>query len=117
MLIEVLKSKIHRATVTHIDLNYSGSIGIDKNIMNLAEMTENEKILIANLRNGRRLETYALYEPPDSKKICIYGPAGRLARIGDLIVIMSFGFVENRENVKPKILIMGRNNQTKHVSP
>ena len=94
MLIEVLKSKIHRATVTDMDLNYSGSIGIDKTLMSLAGMAENEKVLIANLRNGRRIETYAFSEPADSRRICIYGPAGRLCRVGDLVVIMAFGFIE-----------------------
>ncbi len=111
MLIEVLKSKIHRATVTDMNLNYSGSIGIDKSLMYLAGIAENEKVLIANLRNGRRLETYALSEPADSRRICIYGPAGRLCRVGDLVVIMAFGFVKANEKIKPKILIMGKRNQ------
>ncbi len=111
MLIEVLKSKIHRATVTDMDLNYSGSIGIDKRLMTLAGIAENEKVLIANLRNGRRIETYAFSERADSKRICIYGPAGRLCRVGDLVVIMAFGLAKPNEKIKPKILIMGRRNQ------
>jgi aspartate 1-decarboxylase len=115
MQIEVLKSKIHRATVTEMDLNYSGSIGIDRTLMKLAGIAENEKVLIANLRNGRRIETYALSEPADSGKICIYGPAGRLCRVGDLLVIMAFGIVEMSEKITPKILIMDKHNRVKHA--
>ena len=115
MLIEVLKSKIHRATVTEMDLNYSGSIGIDKTLMELAGIAENEKVLIANLRNGRRLETYALSEPADSRRICIYGPAGRLCRVGDLVVIMAFGLVRRNEKIKPKILNLDKQNKVSQI--
>ena len=115
MLIEVLKAKVHRATVTEMDLNYSGSIGIDQTLMKIAGIIENEKVLIANLRNGRRLETYALAEPADSRRICIYGPAGRLCRVGDLIVIMAFGFVTKNEKIKPKILILDKQNKISKI--
>ena len=98
-----------------MDLNYSGSVGIDRTLMKLAGIVENEKVLIANLRNGRRLETYAISEPADSKRICIYGPAGRLCRVGDLVVIMAFGLVKTNEKIKPKILIMGKRNQISQV--
>ncbi len=110
MLREVLKSKIHRATVTEMDLNYNGSIGIDKTLMKLAGIAENEKVLIANLRNGRRLETYAISEPTNSGRICIYGPAGRLCRVGDLVVIMALGLVTMKEKIVPKVLIMDKHN-------
>lgn len=105
MLIEVLKSKIHRATVTEMNLDYSGSIGIDERLMRLAGIRENEKVLIANLRNGKRLETYGLSEPANSRKICIYGPAGRLCRIGDLIVIMAFGSWRETRRLSPRVLL------------
>ncbi len=98
-----------------MDLNYSGSIGIDKTLMRQAGIAENEKVLIANLRNGRRIETYALSEPADSGRICIYGPAGRLCRVGDLVVIMVFGFITMNEKITPKILIMDRRNRVKQT--
>ncbi len=98
-----------------MDLNYIGSIGIDNTLMSLAGIAENEKVLIANLRNGRRLETYALSEPADSGRICIYGPAGRLCRVGDLVVIMAFGLVKANEKIKPKILVVGKRNQVYQV--
>ncbi len=113
MLIEVLRSKIHRATVTEMDLNYSGSIGIDRTLMRRAGIAENEKVLIANLKNGRRIETYAFSEPEDSGRICISGPAGRLCRVGNLVVIMAFGFVAMNEKITPKILIMDKHNRVK----
>lgn len=116
VLIQVLKSKIHRARVTNIDLNYSGSIGVDETLMEKAGIRENERVLVANLRNGRRWETYALREEAGSKKICVYGPAGRLCKVGDLLVVMSFGLVDEQERVRPKIVILDKSNEIAKAS-
>ncbi len=115
MFIQVLKSKIHRATVTDIDLDYSGSIGIDAELMRKAGLAENEKVLVANLRDGNRWETYAFSEKAKSRKVCVYGPAGRLCKVGDRIVIMAFAIAEKDERINPKIVILDKQNHATQV--
>ena len=89
MLVEVLKSKIHRVTVTEADLNYIGSITIDEDIMEAANVIEGEKVQIVNINNGERLETYIIKGKRGSGNICLNGPAARRVAVGDIIIIIS----------------------------
>lgn len=90
MTIEVLKSKIHRVTVTEADLNYIGSVTIDEDLMDAANLIENEKVQVLNLNNGERLETYVIKGERGSGVICLNGPAARKVSVGDVIIIISY---------------------------
>jgi aspartate 1-decarboxylase len=90
MQIQVLKSKLHRATVTDGSLNYQGSLGIDEELMELAGILPYEKLLVGNITNGHRFETYAITAPRGSRAICLNGAVARLGTVGDLLVIMTF---------------------------
>lgn len=94
MLIEVLKSKIHRVRVTQADLHYIGSITIDEDLMDAVNLIENEKVLIANITNGQRFETYVLRGKRGSGVICLNGAAAHCVEVGHLIIIMSFAQME-----------------------
>lgn len=97
MLIEVLKSKIHRAKITQTELDYVGSITIDVDLMDAANLIEGEKVLIVNNNNGERLETYAIAGERGSGMICLNGAAARKAAKGDIIIIISFAQMEFEE--------------------
>ena len=99
MQIEILKSKIHRATVTQSNLDYEGSITIDKNLMEAADIIPYEKVLIANITNGERLETYVIEGEAGSGIIGINGAGARKCDVGDLIIVMSFCTVEKVDPV------------------
>lgn len=90
MQIELLKSKIHQATLTQAELHYVGSITIDEDLMDAANMIENEKVQVLNISNGERLETYIIKGPRGSGTICLNGPAARKAQVGDKIIIVSY---------------------------
>jgi aspartate 1-decarboxylase len=90
MQISVYKSKIHRATVTQADLNYIGSITIDENLMEAANLVEHERVQIVNVNNGERLETYVIKGERGSGTICLNGPAARKVAVGDIIIIISY---------------------------
>jgi aspartate 1-decarboxylase len=94
MNIEVVKSKLHRVTVTEADLNYIGSITIDEDLMDAANLIENEKVQIVNINNGERLETYVITGERGSGQICMNGPAARKVAVGDIIIIISYGSME-----------------------
>jgi aspartate 1-decarboxylase len=115
MLVEVLKSKIHRATVTDKNLEYEGSITIDEGLMNAAGICENEKVHVLNLNNGSRFETYVIKGKKGSGAVCINGAAARLAEKGDRVIIVSYGFVDSSETskMKPKIVKVDANNKNK----
>jgi aspartate 1-decarboxylase len=100
MRIEVLKSKIHRVTVTEADLNYIGSVTIDENLMDAANLIENEKVQILNINNGERFETYVIKGVRDSGVICLNGPAARRVAVGDIIIIVSYASMEFEEAKK-----------------
>jgi aspartate 1-decarboxylase len=89
-LIHILKSKIHRAVVTQAELEYVGSITIDKNLMEAAGMYPFERVLVSNMRNGNRLETYIIEGEAGSGTICLNGPCAHLFHVGDEVVIMAF---------------------------
>ncbi len=97
MLISVCKSKIHRATITDADLNYVGSITIDSELMKLADLVEYEKVQIANIANGERFETYVIKGEGGSGVIALNGAAARKGSIGDLIIIIAYGCLEQAE--------------------
>ena len=97
MLIEVLKSKIHRVTVTEANLNYVGSVTIDEDLMDASNIIENEKVQVLNLNNGERLETYVIKGKRGSGEICLNGPAARKVAIGDVVIIMSFATIDFQE--------------------
>lgn len=94
MNIEVVKSKIHRVTVTEADLNYIGSITIDEDLMNAANLIENEKVQIVNINNGERLETYVITGERGTGQICMNGPAARKVAVGDIIIIISYASMD-----------------------
>jgi aspartate 1-decarboxylase len=112
MLREVLKSKIHRATITDANLNYNGSITIDPVLLKLADIREFEKVHIVNINNGARFETYAIVGKPESGEICVNGAAARLVHVGDVIIIMTYGYMDSHELQahQPKIVkVDGKN--------
>lgn len=106
MNIEVVKSKIHRVTVTEADLNYIGSITIDKDLMEAANLIENEKVQIVNINNGERLETYVITGRRGTGQICMNGPAARKVAVGDIIIIISYASMEFEaaKTFKPAII-------------
>ncbi len=102
MLIEVVKSKIHRVKITEADVNYVGSITIDEALMDAANLIENEKVQVVNINNGERLETYVIKGKRNSGIICLNGPAARKAIVGDLVIIIAYGTMEFEEAKKFK---------------
>ncbi|BCS80629.1 aspartate 1-decarboxylase [Anaerocellum diazotrophicum] len=118
MLIEVLKSKIHRATVTEANLNYVGSITIDEELMKAAGIFENEKVQVVNINNGERFETYVIRGEKGSGTICLNGAAARLVQVGDKIIIMAYCLLTMEEyyNYKPKIVFVDDKNKIIRLS-
>ena len=112
MLVSMLKSKIHRATVTDANLEYVGSITIDANLLDAAGIREFEKVLVADVNNGSRLETYAMLGERGSGCICLNGAAAHLCEVGDTVIIMSFGLLNEDEaqGFKPQIVFVDGDN-------
>ncbi|MEK4511517.1 MULTISPECIES: aspartate 1-decarboxylase [Paenibacillus] len=108
----MMKSKIHRATVTEANLNYIGSITIDEDLMEAADLLENEKVQIVNNNNGARLETYVIPGPRGSGVICLNGAAARLVQPGDNVIIISYAQMSAEElrSHKPTVVFVGENN-------
>jgi len=106
MQIQVVKSKIHRVTVTGADLNYIGSITIDEALMEASNIIEGEKVSIVNINNGERLETYAIKGNKGSGEITLNGPAARKVQKGDIIIIISYGILdlEEAKTFKPSLV-------------
>ncbi len=106
MLVHVVKSKIHRVSVTEANLNYIGSITIDEDLMDAANVFANEKVSIVDNNNGARFETYVIPGKRGSGVICINGAAARLVQPGDIVIIMAFGMMEMEEarTFKPSII-------------
>jgi aspartate 1-decarboxylase len=111
----MMKSKIHRATVTESNLNYIGSITIDEDLLDLVDMYPNEKVQIVNNNNGARLETYIIPGPRGSGVICLNGAAARLVQTGDTVIIVSYAMMTDEEAKKhrPIVAIMGEGNKVK----
>ena len=113
MIISVLKSKIHRATVTDAQIHYSGSITIDKALMEHAKIIPFEKVMVVSLDSGERLETYVIEGKKGSGEVCINGAAARKILKGDKIIIMSFAGISETEaeDFKPIIVLVNENNR------
>jgi aspartate 1-decarboxylase len=106
MFIEVVKSKIHQVSVTEANLNYVGSVTIDEDLMDAANLIENEKVQVVNINNGERLETYVIKGERGSGQICLNGPAARKCAVGDTVIIMSYATMdfEEAKKFKPTII-------------
>lgn len=106
MIIEILKSKIHRARVTQAELNYVGSITIDEDLIDAANIIPNERVQIVNNNNGARFETYVIKGERGSGTICLNGAAARLAQVGDIVIVMSYAYMDAEEarNYKPLLV-------------
>jgi len=117
MLIKVLKSKIHRATVTDSLIDYPGSIGIDSALMEAAGIVSYELVLVADVTNGARLETYVVPEQAGSGKITILGAAAKLIKKGDLVIVMGFAYMEPAEakHTKPRVVVVDGKNKIKEA--
>jgi len=113
MLIQRLKSKIHRAVVTQADLNYVGSITIDEDLMDAANLIEGERVQIVNNNNGERFETYVIVGERGSGMICLNGAAARLVQVGDLVIIMGYAWMEFEEakQFKPSVVFPDERNR------
>jgi aspartate 1-decarboxylase len=113
MLIEVVKSKIHRVKITQAELHYVGSITIDEDIMEASNIIANEKVQIVNVNNGERLETYVIKGERGSGHVCLNGPAARKAQVGDIIIIISYASMdfEEAKKHKPVIIFPDENNK------
>jgi len=115
MFVKILKSKLHRATVTDTKLHYPGSIAIDFALMEAAGILPYESVLVADLNNGNRLETYVVPAEANSGQIVILGAAARLIKREDIVIILNFGFFipEEAKELKPRIVILDENNKIK----
>ena len=116
MLIQVVKSKIHRVRVTQAELNYIGSITVDEDLMEASNIIEGEKIQIVNINNGERLETYVIKGERGSGEICLNGPAARKVSVGDIIIIIGYGYMEFEEAKSFKPTLVFPNEQTNKIS-
>jgi len=112
MLIEVLKSKIHRVKITEANLNYIGSITIDEALMDAANLIEHEKVQVVAIESGARLETYVIKGTRGSGLICMNGPAARKVQVGDTVIIMAFATIDAQEakSFKPAIIFPKEDN-------
>ncbi|HYG19756.1 MAG TPA: aspartate 1-decarboxylase [Ohtaekwangia sp.] len=106
MRIEVLKSKIHRAKITQAELHYVGSIAIDEDLMDAANLIEGEKVTVVNINNGERLETYVIKGDRGTGMVCLNGPAARKAQVGDIVIVISYATMkfEKAKLFKPTII-------------
>ena len=113
MLLTMFKSKLHRATVTEANLNYVGSITIDKTLLDAANILPGEKVQIVNNNNGARLETYTIEGPKDSGVICLNGAAARLVQPGDTVIIIAYAQMDSEEakNFKPAVVFVDDDNK------
>ncbi|MBG9790818.1 aspartate 1-decarboxylase [Brevibacillus laterosporus] len=115
----MMTAKIHRATVTEANLNYVGSITIDKDILDALDLLPNEKVQIVNNNNGARLETYIIEGEPGSGVICLNGAAARLVQPGDVVIIIAYAMMtdEQARKHKPKVAIMDEHNKIAQLLP
>ena len=118
MILTMLKGKIHRATITQAELNYVGSITIDKTLMEASNILENEKVQIVDVNNGARLETYVIPGKRDSGIICLNGAAARLVQPGDKVIIIAYAQMNEDEakKHKPAVVFMNDDNTIKEIT-
>lgn len=115
MFIEVCKSKIHQVTVTQANLHYVGSITIDEDLMDAANIIENEKVQIVNINNGERLETYVIKGERGSGDVCLNGPAARKVQVGDVVIIISYATMDFEEAKKHSPTLIFPDTQTNRI--
>ena len=106
MQIQILKSKIHRAVITEANLNYAGSLTLDEDLMDAANMIANEKVQIVNVNNGERLETYIIKGQRGSGVVCLNGPAARKGATGDVVIVITYASMDFEEAKKYKPLLV-----------
>jgi aspartate 1-decarboxylase len=113
MTISVLKSKVHRAVITEANLNYVGSLTLDEDLMDAANMIPNEKVQIVNVNNGERIETYLITGKRGSGVCCLNGPAARKGQVGDVVVVISYASMdfEEAKTFKPWVVFPGEGNK------
>ena len=113
MQIQILKSKIHRAVITEANLNYVGSLTLDEDLMDAANLIENEKIQVVNVNNGERLETYIIKGARGSGIVCLIGPAARKGAEGDVVIVISYALMdfEEAKKFKPTIVFPKEGNR------
>jgi aspartate 1-decarboxylase len=113
MMIQIVKSKIHRVKITQAELNYVGSVTIDEALMEAANLIPNERVQIVNINNGERLETYVIKGERGSGIICLNGPAARKAAIGDIVIIVSYATMdfEEAKTFQPSVIFPDSNNR------
>ena len=113
MRLVAFKSKIHRATVTEANLNYEGSVTIDADLMEAADILPHEQVQVLNVNNGERFDTYAIRGPRGSGVVCLNGPAARLAHVGDLVIILTYAVMEPEELRRhtPRVVIVDEQNR------
>ncbi|MCE9500648.1 MAG: aspartate 1-decarboxylase [Leptospira sp.] len=119
MLLTMCKGKIHRATVTEANLNYEGSLTIDMNLVDSAGMYPFQQVSVVNVNNGARLETYIIKGKRDSGTICLNGAAARLGAVGDKIIIIAYGLIEEAnlpKDFQPKVVYVDEKNKIKQKS-
>jgi aspartate 1-decarboxylase len=113
MQIQILKSKIHRAVITEANLNYVGSLTLDEDLMDAANLIENEKIQVVNVNNGERLETYIIKGARGSGIVCLNGPAARKGAEGDIVIVISYALMdwEEAKQFKPVVVFPKEGNR------
>jgi len=113
MEIEILKSKVHRAAITEANLHYVGSLTLDEDLMDAANLIENEKVQVVNVNNGSRLETYIIKGKRGSGTVCLNGPAARKGAVGDVVVIISYATMdfEEAKTFKPSLVFPKEGNR------
>lgn len=113
MLIEVLKSKIHRAVITEANLHYVGSLTLDEDLMKAANLIEHEKVQVVNVNNGSRIETYIIKGKAGSGVCCLNGPAARQGAVGDIVIILSYAHMdfEDAKKFQPALVFPGQGNK------
>jgi aspartate 1-decarboxylase len=117
MLLKILRAKIHRATITQAEVDYVGSITIDRNLLDASGIRAGECVLVADLTDGQRFETYVMEGEPGSGIICINGAAARLVDVGDKIIVMAYAYItpEEADSLKPQIVLVNGQNQIDRV--
>ena len=118
MMLTMLKGKIHRATVKQAEVDYIGSITIDSELMEAAGILEYEKVQVADVNNGRRLETYVIADEPGSGMICLNGAAAHYVEVGDKVIIMCYAQVDEREaaQMKPRVVFVDDDNKASRIT-
>lgn len=113
MNVQIFKSKIHRVKVTQAELHYVGSITIDEDLMDAANLIANEKVQIVNINNGERLETYVIKGERGSGMVCLNGPAARKVQVGDVVIIISYATMdwEEAKTFEPTVVFPDENNR------